>query len=227
MIKLKALSAVAVLPFALSGCYTPSFDAWEITNVELVAGFDFEDPPPCREVLGSIADVGYLGLITWGDGGPPIQPVGGDWFDDSSQYRGYLLNQTGADAYRCAFAEVTVERNTNVVPDKEWEVGHFVQLFVMAQHLCGNSHPDEDRRQPLAYAQVITQPGQNRVVFRKVIVASSCGIGPYTDNFSVGFPVNFAQWPSNDVMGALHEMQPVSALDCTFIVGFDIFQGCP
>ena len=61
MLKLKAVSAVAVLTIALSGCggYVPSFGAWSITSVNLVEGLEFEDPPPCTDVVG-------FGLVTWG-----------------------------------------------------------------------------------------------------------------------------------------------------------------
>jgi hypothetical protein len=226
-----ALPAVAGAALLLTACAgAPPYGAWEITDVALAAGSGFADPPECTDVVGVAEVVGYPALLRWDGGDRPIQPAGGDWWEESSPYTGYLLNQTGADAYRCAYAKVTVERNPDVAPEREWGVGNFVQLWVVAPHFCGDGgtpHPGEDRRQPLVYAQMITQQDQTEVVFPRVIVASACGIGPYPENYGEGHLINFGQWPSSTISSPLQEMVPVGALDCTFIVGYDNFQGCP
>lgn len=240
MIILRIISVIVAFVFALSGCVTSPLDTWTITDVELIEGIGSEDDVPlCSEVdrmegPSSIPEGtdDFTGLFMWQfDNERPAQPARGDWMEASSDYTGYLYNQTGVDAYRCATARVTVVRNFNVAPNLNFDVGRFIQLYVVAPHLCNTfntmPHPGEDDRQALAYAQKITQQNQTTVVFEQVIVASACGGGIYQENYGDGFEINFGQWPSPDTSGPLIPQGHSNSLDCTFIVGFDNFLGCP
>jgi len=153
---------------------------WSITNISLTAGGS-QNP---RLVLCSEVQEHDLQAVL----GKPLQPGGGDWWEDSSDYTGNLL-KTGPHAYQCAIARVVIERNPAVVPSKVWQVGDHVYLRVVAPHFWGNAHPTEDGLQQLFYAKTITSTGQTEVTFETVIAVSECGTGPYSEEYGEGHSV--------------------------------------
>ncbi len=223
----KMALTISLLALALTGCgHPPLYDTWEVTDVRLVEGFGQNAPPVCTDVVMDAIGAGGLLKIA-----PTSsrQPAGSDWVEVSSNFTGYLLNQTGAEAYRCAYAAVTVERTDNI-PERVWDVGTHIQLWMMAPHLCAPEPgiiQKEKTRQGLVYTKRIEVANQTEVVFDRVVVASACGIGPYEGFYGEKLDLIFNRWPNPNVDGPLVEREPVSELDCVFIVGCDIFEGCP
>ena len=132
------------------------------------------------------------GLVVWGGAGStskrPVQPPGGQWFEESSPYTGLLLTNT---QYYCAMASVTVERDPAVAPNYTFKVGSPVTLFVTHRHGGG----PEAKWQYLAYSVPIETPGQTEVVFHNVVLRSAT---PATDSgnfFSQPYKVYFGMWP--------------------------------
>ena len=238
MMKFYEICILMVLLSAVCGCVTPTANMWTITDIELTEGFGFEDPPPCTEVDRMTGPANspngnddFNGLIMWQLPARPSQPKNGDWMESSSDYTGYLMNQPGAKAYRCATARVTVQRNQNVNPNITVSPGQFIQLYVVAPHLCNEFnaqlHPDEDGKQALVYAAEITQVNQTSVTFDQVIVASACGIGPYTNNNGESAELELGRWPSPDTDGPLIQQGPTNTRCYRFDIGFNNFSDCP
>jgi hypothetical protein len=199
----------------LPGCYKKEFTigAFNIVNIELIAGSTSNpDLVECSTLTGTGLVTGVLNGNYY-----PSQPKGGDWYDVNSTYFRNLL-KTGKHAYHCAIARVTIQRNPNVAPNDIWDVGDTVHLKVVAPHFCGNAHPGEDNMQPLSYKINATQDGQTQFVFNSVIVASECGVGPYSEDLGERFTVHFGQAPP--IVGEpLEAKYTTNQLDCLLMVG--------
>ena len=215
----KFFSIILVLALTnLFGCKSTTIGAFNITEVELVAG-STQNPKlvECHLLKGTELSINSKGY--------PNQPDGGDWIESNSPYRGNLL-KSGSHAYRCALARVTLQRNPSVNPGDTWDIDDPVYLKVVAPHFCGNAHPGEDDMQPLTYYKKATQNGQTQFVFDSVIVASECGVGPYSEEFGEGHTVHLGQAP-DDVGDPLEPAFSTNQLNCLLLAGQQLnFSSC-
>ena len=211
-LKLRTILVLALV-FCLVACKATTIGAFDITNIELLAG------STANEKLVKCSTLEGTELYTH-QNGYPIQPKNGDWSQSGSPYKGELL-KTGAHAYECAIARVTVTRNPSVKPGTTWYKGDNVYLKVMAPHFCGNLHPGEDDMQPLTYIGKLTSNGQTVIVFDSVIVASECGVGPYSEELGEAHTVHFGQAP--DIVGEpLKPAFTTNQLDCILVAGIQL-----
>lgn len=212
MAKPRTILLVPLLACLLA-CKATTIGAFNITNIELLSG------STANPELVQCSTLEDTELWTHQDGYPK-QPKNGDWSESGSPYKGELL-KTGDHAYQCATARVTVTRNPNVSPSTTWYKGNNVYLKVVAPHFCGKLHPNEDDMQPLTYIEKATSDGQTVMVFDSVIVASECGVGPYSEEYGEGHTVHFGQAP--EVVGEpLEAAFTTDQLDCTLIAGIQL-----
>ena len=213
-----SIISVLALTVCLVGCKAKTIGAFNITDIQLVAGSSG------NPALVECSTLEGTQLWTHQDG-YPRQPKGGDWSEDNSPYQGNLL-ETGKHAYHCAIARITTQRNPNVAPNDTWHVGDRVYLKVVAPHFCGNANPGEDNMQPLTYIVKATQDDQTQFVFDSVIVASECGVGPYSEEFGEGHTVHLGQAPAQ-VGDPLEAAFTTNQLDCLLLAGQQMnFSSC-